>query len=282
MVGALGLSLLALVQARDSAYDRYALRLEHGPGSTGVVRGIHAEPVGGGIFVPKVDLFATADDSVRRQYIASRASFKRYTVLGGLEIAGVVGTMVYYSNHLHQDWNAPIGIGLPVATIAVGGAGAASATGGDDPLRRAIWLYNRHFQRTPASATADCPYSRCALRVQPGAWSSQIVRGAAGAPVGSLGARVDLLAAANDSAKRHYEAFRAAYARAHVARHFGLAAYLTAGALFAITQNKVAHGFGIGFLVLGFAAAHGSVYTTAQAESELDRAVWFYNGSLPP
>ena len=71
------ISILLLAQAPESTYDRYALRLVYGPGSTGVVRGIQAEAVGGGTFVPGVELLATADDSVRLQYRASRASFKR-------------------------------------------------------------------------------------------------------------------------------------------------------------------------------------------------------------
>src|SRR2546421_8925128 len=94
------LSILLLAQAPESTYDRYALRLVYGPGSTGVVRGIQAEAVGGGTFVPGVDLLATADDSVRLQYRASRASFKRYALLGGLSIAGTLATMNYYGDHL--------------------------------------------------------------------------------------------------------------------------------------------------------------------------------------
>lgn len=281
MPGALFLSLLILTQTPDSSYDRYALRLVYGPGSTGVVRGIEAEPVGGGIFVPSVDLLATAPDSVRREYNASRVSFKRYTFLGGLSIAGVLGTMVYYGGHLRRDWHAPMGIGLPVATVVVWWAASASATNGEDRLRRAIWLYNEHFQRAAGPGGPDCTYDRCALRVRPGVWSTQIVRGADGVPIGGFDSRLDLLAAANDSARRHYDAFRAAYGRAHVARRIGLGAYLTAGALFAATQNKVAHGFAVGFLVVGFAAAHGSVYATANAASQLDHAIWFYNRALP-
>ncbi len=180
------LSLLLLAQAPESTYDRYALRLVYGPGSTGVVRGIQTEAVGGGTFVPGVDLLATADDSVRLQYRASRASFKRYALLGGISIAGALATMNYYGGHLHHDWNAPIGIGLPLTTLLVGWAGSANAAGGEDHLRRAIWLYNRRFQRAPDSASSDCAYDRCALRVQRRLSSTQIVRGIDGAPLGEV------------------------------------------------------------------------------------------------
>lgn len=275
------ISILLLAQAPESTYDRYALRLVYGPGSTGVVRGIQAEAVGGGTFVPGVELLATADDSVRLQYRASRASFKRYALLGGISIAGALATMNYYGDHLHRDWNTPIGIGLPLTTLVVGWAGSANAAGGEDHLRRAIWLYNRRFQRAPDSASSDCAYDRCALRVQRRLLSTQIVRGIDGAPLGEVGSRADLFAAANDSSRRHYEAFRTAYHTARTARHVGLVAYLSAGTLFAVGQSKLARGFGVGFLVVGYAAAHGSVYATAQAASELDQAIWFYNGTLP-
>src|SRR2546427_3060273 len=190
MLSALSLALLVLAQAQDSAYDRHALRLVYGPGSIGVVQGIQAEPVGGGTFVPGVSLFATANDSVRDQYSASRARFKRYSVLGGLSIAGAIATMAYYGGRLHHDWNAPVGIGLPIVTFAVGWAGSASATSGEDHLRRAIWLYNSQFPRTARSVTSDCPYDRCALRVHPRLWSTQIVQGANGGLVGGLGSRL--------------------------------------------------------------------------------------------
>ena len=281
MFGALSVSLFVLAQVPDSTYDRYALRLVHGPGWTGVLQGIQAEYVGGGTFVPRVALFATAGDSVRRQYEASRSRFRRYAVLGGLSIAGVLATITYYDGTSDRDWNTPVGIGLPIATIAVSWAGAASATSGEDYLRRAIWHYNRELPRTAQSAASDCPYDRCALRVQPRVWSTRIVQGANGARVGGLGSRLDLFAAANDSARRHFEAFRAAYRDARVARRIGLGAYVGAGILYAAGRSPAARGFAVGFLLAGYAAAHGAAYASAEAASELDSAIWFYNRALP-
>lgn len=281
MFAALALSFLTLAQVPDSTYDRYALRLAYGPGSSAVLRGVQGEPVGGGTFVPGVALFATANDSVRHHYKASRAHFKRYAVLGGFYIAGVLATTAYYGGDRRHHWKAPAGLGLPIATFAAGWAASASATSGEDHLRRAIWLYNRQLPRAAGSAAADCPYDRCALRVQPRVWSTQIVQGASGVMVGEVDSRLDLFAAANDSARRHYEAFRTSSRNARAARRVGLGAYLCAGVLFAASRNKVARGFGVGFLVVGYAAAHGSVYAQAAAASELDQAIWFYNSALP-
>jgi hypothetical protein len=191
MASTLILALVALAQAPDSTYDRLALRIGYGPGSSVILQGIEAPGVGGRIFIPKVELLAKADDSVRRHYNASRASFKRCAVLGGLWIVGAIATMEYYADRDH-DWRPEVGIGLPLATVAVGWATQFTGIRGEDPLRRAIWLYNQRFPRTPDVATADCPYERCALRVRPGVWSTQIVRGASEKVLGSVNSRLDL------------------------------------------------------------------------------------------
>jgi hypothetical protein len=274
------LSVIVIAQTPDSTYDRGALRLTSGPGSTGIVQGIQARPVGGGTFVPGVDLLATANDSIRRHYYASRAANKRYAVLGGVFIGASLATMLYYGN-LHDDWKPGWGVGLPAFTIAVGWAGAANASGGEDHLRRAIWLYNRDLPRD-AAAGRDCPYDRCALRVQPRASSARLVQGMNDAPIGPLEAHSTLFAAAGDSARMHYEAFRRFTKSTRTARRIGLGAYLGAATLFvAGGRNKWSRGFGYAFLVLGYAAGHGSVYGQAHAQSELDEAIWHYNRTLP-
>lgn len=280
MATALILSLVALTQAPDSAYDRWALRLGYGPGSTGVVQGMQAEGVGGGTFIPRVDLLAAATDRVRNHYSASRKSFTRYTILGGLSIVGAIATIAYYGSR-DDDWSPAPGIGLPVATFAVGWAGHASATNGGDHLRRAIWLYNRRFARSPDERMSDCPYDRCAVRVSSGVWSTQLVRGASDEPIGPVNSQHELFGAAGDSARIHYEAFRDLQTDTRTAGWVGLGAYLGAAVLFAASRTKVARGVAFGLMFVGYAAGHGSVYASAAAETELEQAIWFYNGALP-
>ena len=181
MVGTLFLPLLTLTQTLDSTYDRRALWLAHGPGATGVVQGMgtQAASVGGGTFIPGTDLFETATDRIRSEYGASRAGFKRFTVFGGLQIAGMLATMSYYGGRHHPKWKPGFGIGLPVATFAVGWVGQANAIRGEDHLRRAMWWYNREFPRSVTdSARANCSYDRCALRIRPRVSSHQLVQGA--------------------------------------------------------------------------------------------------------
>jgi hypothetical protein len=278
MLGLLLGAAVVLVQTPESTYERMALRLVHGPGATGVVQGIQSSPVGGGSFVPGVNLLATADTSVAHLYQDSRAAFQRFSVYGGLSIAGLLATVVFYSR-LHHNWEPGWGVGLPVATLGFGWAGAANAAHGEDRLRQAIWLYNRRFLRTPAD-TAACSYDRCALRIQPHPWSTHLVQGVDDRPLGGLDSRRDLFALAGDSARVHYDAYRALANRTHAARLVGVASYVASAALLLGSKNKVAHGFGVGFLVLGYATAHGTVYSTAAARSELDQAIWFYNRTL--
>ena len=284
MVGTLLLPFLTLTQTLDSTYDRRALWLAHGPGATGVVQGMGAQaaPVGGGTFVPGTDLFESATDRIRSEYSASRTGFKRFTVFGGLQLAGMLATMSYYGGRHHPKWKPGFGIGLPVATFAVGWAGQANAIRGEDRLRRAMWWYNREFPRTVTdSARANCSYDRCALRIRPRMSSHQLVQGVAEMPVGSADSQRELFAAAGDSARAHYDRYRAITESSRRGVRVGRISLLGAVVLAAASRNKVVRGFSYGLLFVSYGAGHMSVYGAAQAESELDQAIWFYNRSLP-
>ncbi len=278
MVAALLLPAVILTQAFDSTYDRRALRLAHGPGSTVIVEGIQATGVGGGSFVPGTGVLAFAKDSVSREYKASRAAFQRYTVLGLVSLAGVLATMEYYGKP-RRDWQPGWGIGLPVA-LAFGWAGQANAASGDNHLRRSIWRYNRDFPRTFVFDSTACGYDVCALRVRSGAWSTRLVRGVNEIPIGRPESQRDLFAAAGDSALVHYEAFLRLSMETRKARRVATVAYLGAGVLYAASDRKVARDAAFGLMILGYAAGHGSVYGQASADSELDTAIWFYNRTL--
>src|SRR5258705_8436335 len=114
---------------------------------TGVVQGIQASPVGGGTFAPGTDLFETASDRIRYEYGASRAAFKRFTVFGGLYIAGALATISYYGGRHHPKWKPGLGIGLPGATIAAAWAGQAYGPRGGHRPRRAMWGDHRRVPR---------------------------------------------------------------------------------------------------------------------------------------
>src|ERR1041385_488888 len=212
MVGTLLLPLLTLTQTLDSTYDRRALWLGHGPGATGVVQGMgtQASSVGGGTIIPRTDLFETATDRIRYESRASRAGFTRYTVFGGLQLVGIIATTSYYGGRHHPKWKPGFGIGLPVATFAVGWLGQVHALRGEDHLRRAMWWYNREFPRTLEDSTrANCSYDRCALRIRTAVTSRQLVQGVAEMPVGSADSQLELFAAAGDRARAHYGPYQA-------------------------------------------------------------------------
>lgn len=264
-------------QTLDCTYDRCALRI----GLGGVARGLAAKPAGAGGFVPRVPALDSAEADIRRHYAASQTAYKRYWAFGLLSVGGAIASMNYYEHHLYHDWRASAGIGLPLATVGLTWAGVATATRGEDHLRQAIWLYNRRFARPTDSLPASCPYDRCALRLQPRTWSTRIVQGVDATPIGGLEPPIALFTLAGDSARTHYEAFRAAYRQAQLQRRVGLGAYLVAGLLAALSRPQAAHVAAWGFAFVGYAAAHGSGYSCAEAQANLDQAIWFYNRVLP-
>ncbi len=279
MIGTLLLPLLTLTQTLDSTYDRRALWLTHGPGMTGVVQGIQASPVGGGFFVVGADLLETAPDRIRLEYRASRAAFKRYTVFGGLQIAGMLATIAYYGGRHHPKWKPGWGIGLPVATFAVGWAGQVNATGGEDHLRRAMWWYNREFPR--ATSDSGCSYDGCAIRVQRRMGSDQLAQGVSEMPVGALDSQLQRFAAAGDSARAHYETFQALSRSERRVKRVFFGALLGAGLLYVASDKKIARDASQGLLLVAYGVGHLSLYGSATAERELDQAIWFYNRTRP-
>lgn len=90
MIATILLAVIVLGQAADSTYDRWALRLGYGPGSTGVVEGIQARGVGGGTFVPRVDILAMSDDSVRHLDRDTRLDLLLQVPAGGYSIRYVL------------------------------------------------------------------------------------------------------------------------------------------------------------------------------------------------
>jgi len=260
MIGTLLLPLLTLTQTLDSTYDRRALWLAHGPGMTGVVQGIQASPVGGGFFVVGADVLETAPDRIRLEYRASRAAFKRYTVFGGLQIAGMLATIAYYGGRHHPKRKPGWGIGLPVATFAVGWAGQVNAR---------------------ATSDSGCSYDGCAIRVQRRMGSDQLAQGVSEMPVGALDSQLQRFAAAGDSARAHYETFQALSRSERRVKRVFFGALLGAGLLYVASDKKIARDASQGLLLVAYGVGHLSLYGSATAERELDQAIWFYNRTRP-
>jgi hypothetical protein len=132
--------------------------------------------------------------------------------------------------------------------------------------------------RAQAAADTTCTYSRCALRVDHGFFSTRLVRGASGESVSRLGwfgSGIDLLLAGSDSTAHHARLYRSRRSTADALGLIGAALaiggfvqgddFANSGPLLlaAITLDLAALPFWIG------------------SRRSLDRAVWWYNRDLP-
>jgi hypothetical protein len=258
-------------------YDSCALWLGHGPGSTGVVRGHDTVPLATFSFVPSVDVLATAGDPIRQHYQVSRRHFRRSTVLGLLSLAGVFATMAYFGKDRQEfGW----AVGLPVATLGLSVAGGVDRTKAENHFRQALWLYNRTLPAVPGVQVSDCTYDQCAIRLQPSFWSTALVQGINLERSGSPRANGALFRTADDSARFHFQSFVEGSARAAVGRRVGLSAVLGGIALYAMSRDKTVRGVGVGLLVVGYGIGHMALYARAAADTDLERAIWFYNRTL--
>jgi len=134
----------------------------------------------------------------------------------------------------------------------------------------------------------DCTYDRCALRLQPNVFSRSLVQGVPPTPVARLGLfapRIDLLAAAGDSTRSHYTAFRTHYNRRAALTLVAIATFTASIILVSASYNAsdpqqyegAAIGLFVGSVVVGF----GAGVSRAKAEDHLQQAIWFYNRALP-
>ena len=107
-------------------------------------------------------------------------------------------------------------------------------------------------------------------------------------PVARLGLfarRIDLLAAAGDSTRSHYTAFRTHYNRRAALTLVAIATFTASIILVSASYNAsdpqqyegAAIGLFVGSVVLGF----GAGVSRAKAEDHLQQAIWFYNRALP-
>jgi hypothetical protein len=127
-----------------------------------------------------------------------------------------------------------------------------------------------------------CPYDACALRLHRGS----LVQGLEATRVARFGAwfsapRIDVFETASDSARGHYQAFRALYHQGAKLRTAGLALTL-ASAVAVFSDTHANHYYvPIGLAVLGLATNTAARSKDAHAWDHLHKAIWFYNRDLP-
>jgi hypothetical protein len=132
---------------------------------------------------------------------------------------------------------------------------------------------------------AACTYDTCALRLQHRFFSGvSLVQGKDGSRVARLGLfapRVGVLAAASDSAKAHYLAFRSHQNRGAALTLVGLSTAIAVGAL-AYDESHYRDNKGLvwGLIGVGLTFSIWGGANVVKANDQLQRSIWFYNRDL--
>jgi hypothetical protein len=136
--------------------------------------------------------------------------------------------------------------------------------------------------RGAAAQSADCTYDRCALRLQYRLFSTRVVQGYNGAPIATLGLfapHIAVLESSPDTVRLHYQLFRRRRSTAAAFDLLGVAALGASAIVYQANYNN--RGTATGLLVVGAGfSIVGSLYGLRSSD-ELERAIWFYNRSLP-
>ena len=143
VIGVVSLLWVSPVSAQDSActYDRCAIRLSGGR----LVQGMTAVRIARiGLYPPRIDLLANADDSTRFHYQAFRKYHTRSASLGlvGLALAAAGAALVAGTNKDATQWT---GVGLTAVGFGFSLGARSSGRRGWNELSQAVWFYNRRF-----------------------------------------------------------------------------------------------------------------------------------------
>jgi hypothetical protein len=146
----------------------------------------------------------------------------------------------------------------------------------------ALFLAGVAFQTDPVGAQAvhdsTCSYSRCALRVRRGFFTTRLVRGSSEERVERLewfGSSVGALLAGPDSAVHYARRYQS---RRRTGDAIGLAGGLLGLMAFWTTDNFLEGG---PLLIGGVTLQLISLPFLLVAREDLDRSVWWYNRDLP-
>jgi hypothetical protein len=129
-----------------------------------------------------------------------------------------------------------------------------------------------------AATDSACSYSRCALRIDHGFFSTRLVRGTSGervARLGWFGSGVDLLLAGSDSTAHHARLYQS---RRRTGDALGFVGGVLTLAAVWTTDDAVD---GSLLLISGIVFEVASLPFHFSARRSLDRSVWWYNRDLP-
>ncbi len=130
------------------------------------------------------------------------------------------------------------------------------------------------------AGAGGCTYVRCFLALQH--HPPRLVQGAAATPVADFGffaPRIDLLTSNSDSARMHYEAFRANYNRKAA---FELVTIATGIVSLAVLASNPRANAGTAFAMFAVGAPIGvaSLVYAGKAQRQLEQSIAIYNRSL--
>ena len=132
-----------------------------------------------------------------------------------------------------------------------------------------------------AAQDSTCSYNRCALALHRSFWSEYVVRGDSAVRVARIGFRAPSLAdfaAREDSAGIYFREFRAEHTSGNWLLLLGA---LTAVAGEVVVSQSDQDVLGTGLVVAGLGVMIGGGERARRGRNALQRAIWFYNRTLP-
>ena len=278
-LAALALIAASQLKAQDStcSYDRCAIWVRDGR----LMVGMPGTRLRGGS--DALLRITTTSDSARR-FARDYASRNRAgTMLGSIGLFGALSYFLHNSGRNQSIDTRPMSDAEKTwayGSFAVMSASMPFMLSAMRNAQRAAWWYNRDLTRTPSGRDSACTYDRCAL------WLRDM-RVMAGMPGTQLQRPYDELPAllAGSDGLVHAQVYRQRILRGNTLYWVGAA--LMGGAVMSLGLR----GFDreqIGFPALevlaltgGLLSFEAGIFTTASANREAQRAIWYYNRSLP-
>lgn len=273
------LSTALAAQNTTCTHHRCALSYANGD----VVQG--PPPLAFGAVDSKNGLLEFSSGPVRDHFLAAR----RYEFLGNvfaiIAAGAAIGAGITYPSR-DEHWTPANRVWLPGTAVAAVMLTTISGRRGEEHLRKSVWLYNRESFGCSPDRAIHCEYDASALRVRRGMWSRTIVRASSDTSVARIGYRappVADFAAAGDSAKVEYEAFRVRHASRATADRIVYGSLAGASALFLSShKNETTRVAALSLYFIAYMGGHHSMWDRMQTERHLDRAIWFHNSALVP
>ena len=135
-----------------------------------------------------------------------------------------------------------------------------------------------------AGVPVGCTYATCALRLEPAFFGTRLVRGASGEALPRLdgfGGGIEPLLTGPDSAVAYGRRYVRASQRSAVLGLVGAIGYVVVLVQTDNFRKRPISDAEVGTLVASGAFVLASVPFAVQAQRNLSRAIWWYNGALP-